>query len=82
LIRHTAWAGASNIEGGVTIDLSVMKGLKVSPDKSFVSVEPGNRWADVYSRLEPLGIAVSGGRWGNVGVGGLLTGGMMKSIYV
>jgi len=54
----------------------------VAPDKSFVSVEPGNRWADVYSRLEPLGIAVSGGRWGNVGVGGLLTGGIMKSIYI
>ena len=76
-----AWTGASTIEGGVTIDLSVMKGLKVSPDKSMVSLEPGNRWSEVYSRLEPLGIAVSGGRWGNVGVGGLLTGGMMISIY-
>jgi FAD/FMN-containing dehydrogenase len=76
-----AWAGASNIDGGVTIDLSAMKGLKVSPDKSFVSVESGNRWSEVYSRIEPLGIAVSGGRWGNVGVGGLLTGGMNNSPF-
>jgi FAD/FMN-containing dehydrogenase len=82
LIRHMAWAGAANIDGGVTIDLSAMKGLRVSPDKSLVSVEPGNRWWDVYSRIEPLGIAVSGGRWGNVGVGGLLTGGITNLPFI
>jgi FAD/FMN-containing dehydrogenase len=76
---HTTWAGAANIEGGVTIDLGLLKDVKMSPDRSFASVGPGNRWNDVYSRI-PSGLAVAGGRWGNVGVGGLLTGGMFTKI--
>jgi FAD/FMN-containing dehydrogenase len=72
---HTTWAGAANIEGGVTIDLALMKQVEVSPDRTFASVGPGNRWSEVYSKLGPTGLAVQGGRWGNVGVGGLLTGG-------
>jgi FAD/FMN-containing dehydrogenase len=59
----------------VTIDLSRMKQIDVSPDQTFVSVGPGNRWGEVYSKLETLNLGVLGGRWGNVGVGGLLTGG-------
>jgi hypothetical protein len=57
-----------------------MKEVNVSTDKRTVSVGPGNRWGEVYDKTEPLGIAVSGGRWGNVGVGGLLTGGMLDII--
>jgi hypothetical protein len=57
----------------------MLKEVKIFPDENVVSVGPGNRWSEVYSRLEPLGIAVSGGRWGNVGVGGLLTSGMSNS---
>jgi FAD/FMN-containing dehydrogenase len=72
---HMAWAGAANIEGGVTIDLRNLNEVTVSADKSIVSVGAGNNWAQVYEFIEPLGLATSGGRWGNVGVGGLLTGG-------
>jgi len=74
---HTTWPGAANIQGGVTIDLSNMKEVSISSDKTRVSLGPGNRWADVYSKLGRAGIAVSEGRWGNVGVGGLLTSGML-----
>jgi FAD/FMN-containing dehydrogenase len=59
----------------VTIDLALFKQVEVSPDRKSASVGPGNRWSEVYDRLQPFGLAVSGGRWGNVGVGGLLTGG-------
>ena len=76
--RHTGWAGAGSIEGGVTIDLSNMKEVVVSPDKSMVTLGPGSRWGEVYPKLENAGVAVSGGRWGNVGVGGLLTGGIQN----
>jgi len=41
-----------------------------------VTVGPGNRWAQVYSKLDALGIAIGGGRVGIVGVGGLTLGGM------
>jgi FAD/FMN-containing dehydrogenase len=40
-----------------------------------VTVGPGNRWADVYSKLDALGIAIGGGRSASVGVGGLTLGG-------
>lgn len=61
---HTGWAGAGSIEGGVTIDLSNMKEVVVSPDKKMVTLGPGSRWGEVYPKLEEQGVAVSGGRWG------------------
>jgi FAD/FMN-containing dehydrogenase len=62
----------------VTIDLSKLKQVNVYQNYGYVSLGPGNKWQDVFDKLEPMGLAVSGGRWGNVGVGGLLLGG--KSI--
>jgi FAD/FMN-containing dehydrogenase len=52
-----------------------MKQVDVSGDGATVSLGPGNRWAEVYNIIQPKGLAVSGGRWGNVGVGGYLLGG-------
>lgn len=48
-----------------------MKEVMLSNDKAYVSLGPGNRWGEVYPKLEAQGVAVSGGRWGNVGVGGM-----------
>ena len=73
--RHQTWGGASAQEGGVTIDLSDLRSIKVYQRDKVVSVGTGNRWQNVYDALEPAKLAVSGGRWGNVGVGGLLLGG-------
>ncbi|KAF2665511.1 FAD-binding domain-containing protein, partial [Microthyrium microscopicum] len=73
---HLTYAGAANIEGGVTIDLAKMKEVAVSPDQKWVSLGPGNNWREVYTKIEPMGLAVTGGRWGNVGVGGYLLGGV------
>jgi FAD/FMN-containing dehydrogenase len=73
--RHGTWSGIANQPGGVTIDLSNLKEVTISKDKTTVRIGPGNRWADVYEKLSGHGLGVSGGRWGNVGVGGLLTGG-------
>jgi FAD/FMN-containing dehydrogenase len=75
---YDASPNLANIQGGITIDLSRLNTIDVSPDHSYVSVGAGNRWSDVYSKLETLELAVSGGRWGNVGVGGLLTGGELQ----
>jgi FAD/FMN-containing dehydrogenase len=65
----------SNIQGGVTLDLSDFKGVEVSSDRTFVNIRPGNRWVDVYTELEAMGLGTSGGRVATVGVGGLVTGG-------
>lgn len=59
---HAAFTGASNIEGGITVAFSKMKGLKLSDDKKTVDVQPGNVWHDVYTGLEKDNLAVVGGR--------------------
>ena len=68
------WAGASNIEQGVTIDLSLMKAVTVSPTGT-ATVLPGARWGDVYAELDKHNLAVVGGRASSVGTGGLVIGG-------
>ena len=72
---HTPWAGSANINNGVTIDLRAMNTVSVNPSHTFVSAGPGNRWVDVYSQLDPLGLSVTGGRISDIGVAGLTTGG-------
>ncbi|KAF2404902.1 FAD-binding domain-containing protein [Trichodelitschia bisporula] len=72
---HTPIPGWASLQGGVTIDLSDLKQVDPSPDRKTVAVGPGNRWADVYSKLDAVGLGVSGGRVATVGVGGLVTGG-------
>ncbi|KAF4971252.1 hypothetical protein FSARC_1874 [Fusarium sarcochroum] len=72
---HSHWAGGSNIDEGVVIDLGLMKGTFYDPKTTLASILPGGRWADVFKALEPHGVAVPGGRDGNVGIAGFLTGG-------
>ena len=72
---HAPFAGAANIDQGVTIDLSRMKTVSVNSDHSLTSVGPGARWLDVYLKLDAMNLAVPGGRVADVGVAGLTTGG-------
>lgn len=72
---HAAFAGASNIEGGITIDLANLKQIVVSDDKKQTSVGAGNVWYDVYTHLQPMGLTTIGGRVSAIGVGGLTLGG-------
>jgi FAD/FMN-containing dehydrogenase len=53
---HTAFPGGSNSDDGVTIDLKYMNAISVSADRATVSVGPGNRWVNISSVLDPLGI--------------------------
>jgi hypothetical protein len=57
-----AWAGASSIEGGITVSMESFKQVTVSKDKKHVDVGPGNRWIDVYTNIEKSGLGVVGGR--------------------
>lgn len=72
---HTWFPGASNIPGGVTVDLRGLNSITLSADKSTVSTGPGATWDAVYAQLDPLQLTVAGGRVGGVGVGGLTLGG-------
>lgn len=53
-----------------------MKSVSLNKKAKTATVQPGAKWIDVYSYLDPLGYAIPGGRAGDVGVGGLTTGGM------
>ncbi|KAL3477299.1 hypothetical protein BJX99DRAFT_226350 [Aspergillus californicus] len=72
---HMGIKGANNIDDGVLIVMSSLNTLELSEDQAILSVGPSYRWADVYSFLEPYGLAVAGGRLGPVGVPGLLLAG-------
>ncbi|KAK5170588.1 uncharacterized protein LTR77_005177 [Saxophila tyrrhenica] len=72
---HAAFAGASNVQDGMTIDLQFLDMIEVSEDKQTTRVGPGNRWVDVYKHVVPMGLSVVGGRNSEIGVGGLTLGG-------
>lgn len=52
-----------------------MNSTTYDPATRLASLGPGGTWASVYEALEPHGIAVTGGRSAQVGVGGFLLGG-------
>ena len=70
------FAGASNIQDGLTIDLTQLNQIQVSPDKTLTAVGSGARWGDVYSHLGEQQLSVVGGRDADIGVGGLTLGGI------
>ena len=77
---HAAFAGASNIDGGVTFDMRALNSTLLSLDRKIAHVGTGAIWSSVYAALEPENLAVVGGRVSDIGVGGLTLGGEYISI--
>lgn len=59
---HAAFAGASSIEGGITVSMERFNTVAVSNDKKYANVGAGTRWVDVYKTVEKSGVSVVGGR--------------------
>ncbi|TEY71249.1 hypothetical protein BOTCAL_0097g00030 [Botryotinia calthae] len=72
---HACFSGASNIENAVVIDLSNLDQIKISSDKTEVSVGAGTLWSNLYPVMDAAKIGVIGGRVVGIGVGGLTLGG-------
>ncbi|KAJ6480860.1 hypothetical protein C8R45DRAFT_831644 [Mycena sanguinolenta] len=53
-----------------------MKNISYDSEQESVTLQPGLRWNETLTYLEPFGVAVSGGRVGDVGTGLLLGGGL------
>ena len=68
-------AGLGSCDGGLVIDLSPMKGIRVDPAAGTVRVEGGCVWGDVDHATHPFGLAVPTGFISSTGVGGLTLGG-------
>ncbi|MFB3739870.1 MAG: FAD-binding oxidoreductase, partial [Candidatus Velamenicoccus archaeovorus] len=67
--------GFGTNDGGVVIDLSRMRGVRVDPERSTARVEGGATWGDVNAATYPFGLATTGGIISTTGVAGLTLGG-------
>src|SRR3990172_6012698 len=67
--------GFGTNDGGLVIDLSRMKGMRVDPQKRTVTAQGGCTWGDVAHAPEPFGLHTPGGVVSTTGVGGLGLGG-------
>ncbi len=68
-------AGLGTCDGGLVIDLSAMKGVRVDPVARTVRVAAGCVWGDVDHATHPFGLAVPTGFISTTGVAGLTLGG-------
>jgi FAD/FMN-containing dehydrogenase len=69
--------GFGTNDGGVVIDLSRMRGVRVDPGNFTAWVEGGATWGDYHSATYPFGLVSTGGLISTTGVGGLtLNGGI------
>jgi len=67
--------GLGSCDGGLVIDLSRMKGVRVNPAGHTADVAGGAVWGEVDHATHPFGCAVPAGFISTTGVGGLTLGG-------
>jgi FAD/FMN-containing dehydrogenase len=67
--------GFGTCDGGVVIDLSRMRSVRVNPAKKTARAEGGATWGDFNSATHAFGLATTGGIISTTGVSGLTLGG-------
>lgn len=72
---HMAVPGANDINGGVSLDLSLLNSADLAQDRSYVRLGSGGTWGNAYAKFESAGIGFPGGVCGTTGVGGVSLGG-------
>jgi FAD/FMN-containing dehydrogenase len=68
-------AGNAVCDGGLMIDLSPMKGVRVDPDARTARAEAGVTWGDLDAETQAFGLATTGGVISTTGIAGLTLGG-------
>lgn len=70
-----SFPGHSVCDGGVMIDLSPMKSVRVEPEARTAVAEPGVVWGEFDRETHAFGLAVTGGQISHTGIAGLTLGG-------
>ncbi|KAJ5736907.1 Bifunctional solanapyrone synthase [Penicillium malachiteum] len=68
---HAVFAGAANIESGITVDMRALSSVSLSDDRKTATIGAGAIWSEIYPQLVPYNVTVMGGRVAGVGVGGV-----------
>jgi FAD/FMN-containing dehydrogenase len=68
-------AGRATIEGGLMIDLSLMRGMHVDPKARTASAQGGLTWNEFNRETQLHGLATTGGVVSSTGIAGLTLGG-------
>jgi FAD/FMN-containing dehydrogenase len=68
-------AGRAVTDGGLMIDLSLMKGIHVDPDRRTVRAQGGVIWNELNRAAGAFGLATTGGEVSTTGIAGLTLGG-------
>jgi FAD/FMN-containing dehydrogenase len=66
--------GAAVVDAGICADLRTLDRVDVDPDQRIARVEGGARWASIDAATQEHGLAVTGGRVSDTGIGGLALG--------
>jgi len=67
--------GNAVCDGGLMIDLSPMKGIRVDPGRRTVQAQAGVTWGDLDHETQAFGLATTGGQISTTGIAGLTLGG-------
>src|SRR5881397_4208711 len=67
--------GHSVCDGGLVIDLSPMKGIRVDPVTRTARAQAGAKWIDFDHETQAFGLATTGGTASDTGIAGLTLGG-------
>ena len=71
---HSA-SGNGVCDGGLVVDLSRLKGIRVDPVARTARAEAGVTWAEFDAETQAFGLATTGGVVGTTGIAGLTLGG-------